>query len=78
MNIIEKSLKHIWYPGAKMEDYQIFKPQHIKRAYGSYIEMADGRQVIDAISSWWCKSLGHCHPRLQQLPKPSGVYIKML
>lgn len=66
MEIIEKSLKHIWYPAAKMEDYQIFKPQHIKRAYGSYIEMADGRQVIDAISSWWCKSLGHCHPRLQQ------------
>jgi adenosylmethionine-8-amino-7-oxononanoate aminotransferase len=66
MNIIEKSLKHIWYPAAKMEDYQIFKPQHIKRAYGSYIEMEDGRKVIDAISSWWCKSLGHCHPRLQQ------------
>ncbi|MEK6733837.1 MAG: adenosylmethionine--8-amino-7-oxononanoate transaminase [Pseudomonadota bacterium] len=66
MNIIEKSLKHIWYPAAQMEDYQIFKPQHIKKAYGSYIEMSDGRRVIDAISSWWCKSLGHCHPRLQQ------------
>jgi len=63
--IIEKSLKHIWYPTARMEDYQIFKPQQVKRAYGSYIEMEDGRKIIDAISSWWCKSLGHCHPRLQ-------------
>jgi len=63
--ISEKALKHIWYPAAKMEDYQIFKPQHIKRAYGSYIEMHNGHRVIDAISSWWCKSLGHCHPRLQ-------------
>jgi len=65
MNTIDKSLKHIWYPAAKMEDYQIFQPQLIKKAYGSYIEMEDGRRVIDAISSWWCKSLGHCHPRLQ-------------
>lgn len=66
MNIIDKSLKYIWYPAAKMEDYQVFKPENVKRAYGSYIEMENGHKVIDAISSWWCKSLGHCHPRLQQ------------
>ena len=65
MNIIDKSLNHIWYPCADMKDYQEFKPKHIKRAYGSYIEMEDGIKVIDAISSWWCKSLGHCHPELQ-------------
>ena len=66
MTVIEKALKHIWYPGAQMKDYQIFKPEHIKKAYGPYIEMTDGKKVIDAISSWWCKSLGHCNPRLQQ------------
>lgn len=66
MNVIDKALKHIWYPCAKMEDYQIFKPQHINRAYGCYVEMENGKKVIDAISSWWCKSLGHCHPRLQE------------
>lgn len=65
MSILEKAIKYIWYPAAKMEDYQIFKPLEVKRAYGSYIEMHDGHRVIDAISSWWCKSLGHCHPRLQ-------------
>ncbi|HET6146233.1 MAG TPA: aminotransferase class III-fold pyridoxal phosphate-dependent enzyme [Polyangia bacterium] len=27
--------------------------------------MSDGRQILDAISSWWCKSLGHGHPRLK-------------
>ncbi len=66
MTIIDKALKHIWYPGARMEDYQDFKPQQIKRAYGSYIELKDGRKIIDAISSWWCKSLGHANPRLKQ------------
>ncbi len=66
MKTLEKALKHIWYPAAKMEDYQVFKPYIIKKAYGSYIEMENGKLVIDAISSWWCKSLGHGHPRLVQ------------
>ena len=65
MNITDKALNHIWYPAAKMEDYQVFKPQHINKAYGSYIELNNGKRIIDAISSWWCKSLGHCNPRLQ-------------
>jgi adenosylmethionine-8-amino-7-oxononanoate aminotransferase len=26
------------------------------------LQLADGRIVLDAISSWWCKSLGHGHP----------------
>lgn len=69
MNIANKALKYIWYPAAKMADYKIFKPQHIKKAYGSYIELTNGKRVIDAISSWWCKSLGHCHPRLQHALK---------
>lgn len=66
MNISDKALKYIWYPCAQMSTYQNFKPLPIKRAYGSYVEMDDGHRVIDAISSWWCKSLGHSHPRLQE------------
>src|SRR5262249_2944167 len=42
-----------------------FKPLKISKAHSSYIELADGQQIIDAISSWWCKSLGHTHPRLK-------------
>jgi adenosylmethionine-8-amino-7-oxononanoate aminotransferase len=49
-----------------MKDYEQFHPLIIKRAYGSYIELSDGKKVLDAISSWWCKSLGHSHPRLKK------------
>lgn len=62
----EKAFKHIWYPGSKISDYDDFTPLVVTTAYGSYLESADGKKVIDAISSWWCKSLGHKHPRLQQ------------
>jgi adenosylmethionine-8-amino-7-oxononanoate aminotransferase len=71
MNINESTLleldnKHIWHPCSQMKDYQIFKPLIIKSAKGSIIELSDGKKIIDAISSWWCKSLGHNHPRLMQ------------
>ena len=60
----------IWHPCSQMKDYEVFKPLKIKRAYGSMIEVESGnstQMIIDAISSWWCKSLGHGHPRLQQV-----------
>jgi adenosylmethionine-8-amino-7-oxononanoate aminotransferase len=55
----------IWHPCSQMKDYELFKPLTIKQARGSYIELNDGTEIIDAISSWWCKSLGHNHPRLK-------------
>lgn len=66
MNIIEQSLRHIWYPCSQMKDYETFSPLHIVSAFGSHLFLKDGRVLIDAISSWWCKSLGHGHPRLKK------------
>ncbi len=59
-------LQHNWHPCSQMKDYEQFKPLVIKRACGSYIELANGQKLIDAISSWWCKSLGHNHPALKK------------
>ena len=65
MDLINRDRQHIWHPCSQMKDYEAFPPLIIKKAYGSYIELTDGRKIIDAISSWWCKSLGHNHPRLK-------------
>lgn len=59
-------LKHNWHPCSQMKDYERFKPLSIKRAYDCYIELSDGQKLIDATSSWWCKSLGHNHPDLKK------------
>lgn len=64
--LIKKDLAHLWHPCSQMKDYETFAPLVIKGAQGCYLELADGRKIIDAISSWWCKSLGHGHPRLRQ------------
>jgi adenosylmethionine-8-amino-7-oxononanoate aminotransferase len=36
----------------------------ITRAEGAALYTADGRRIIDAISSWWVTTHGHCHPRI--------------
>jgi len=36
----------------------------VTRAEGALLHTADGRRVIDAISSWWVTTHGHCHPRI--------------
>lgn len=69
MNLIEKDLKHIWHPCSQMKDYETFPPLIIKKAKGCYLELENGQKIIDATSSWWCKNLGHQHPRLQQALK---------
>ncbi len=63
--IIKRDLQHIWHPCSQMKDYRRLKPLVVKRARGSYIELDDNTKIIDAVSSWWCKILGHGHPRLK-------------
>lgn len=34
----------------------------VLRGEGAYLYTEDGRRLIDAISSWWVVTHGHCHP----------------
>jgi adenosylmethionine-8-amino-7-oxononanoate aminotransferase len=36
----------------------------VTHAEGAAIHTADGRRIVDAISSWWVTTHGHCHPRI--------------
>lgn len=64
-SLLEFDLKHILHPCSQMKDYEWLKPLMIEKAEGSYLYLNDGSRIIDAISSWWCKSFGHQHPRLK-------------
>lgn len=39
-------------------------PLAVRRARGATLELWDGSEVLDAISSWWATLHGHGHPRL--------------
>ncbi|MCX7116762.1 MAG: adenosylmethionine--8-amino-7-oxononanoate transaminase [Legionellales bacterium] len=60
-NLIQQDLKHIWHPCSQMKDFEQYPPLIVERAQGSYL-YTDRGPIIDAISSWWCKSLGHGYP----------------
>lgn len=52
-------LKHTWLPAASPDSLAALK---VTKAQGSYLTLDSGAQIYDAISSWWCKPLGHRHP----------------
>lgn len=62
--LIERDLNHVWHPCSQMKDFEQCPPLIVRSAKGSYLE-TDRGWMIDAISSWWCKSLGHGHPEIQ-------------
>ena len=39
-------------------------PIEIVRGEGAYLYTSDGREILDAISSWWVNLHGHSHPAI--------------
>ncbi|HVT60431.1 MAG TPA: adenosylmethionine--8-amino-7-oxononanoate transaminase [Thermoanaerobaculia bacterium] len=56
--------RHVWHPYTQM--LAAPPPIPIERAEGVYLYTADGRRLLDGISSWWVNIHGHNHPRLNR------------
>jgi adenosylmethionine-8-amino-7-oxononanoate aminotransferase len=52
----------IWHPftNAALDP----PPLRVVRAEGVYLYTADGRKILDAVSSWWVNLHGHANPRI--------------
>jgi adenosylmethionine-8-amino-7-oxononanoate aminotransferase len=57
-------LEHIWLPYAQMKTAT--PPLPVVRTHGSRIVLADGRELIDGIASWWTACHGYNHPHIRQ------------
>lgn len=54
---------HIWLPYAQMKTMR--PPLPVVRTEGCRILLADGRELIDGIASWWTASHGYNHPHIR-------------
>jgi len=57
-------LQHIWLPYAQMKTALL--PLPVVRTQGTRIILADGRELIDGIASWWTACHGYNHPHIRQ------------
>lgn len=59
-SFLDVDAKHIWHPYAAPGAPAL----PVARTEGVYLELMNGRRLIDAMSSWWAAAHGHSHPRL--------------
>jgi adenosylmethionine-8-amino-7-oxononanoate aminotransferase len=74
--LLEVDRRRVWHPYAPMPGSH--QPLVVESARGVRLRLADGRELIDGMSSWWAAIHGYAHPVLdgaarEQLGRMSHV-----
>jgi len=60
--LLQLDREHVWHPYAPMPATS--EPFLVESAAGVRLRLADGRELIDGMSSWWAAIHGYQHPAL--------------
>ncbi len=60
--LLEQDRLHLWHPYSPMPAAD--PPLPVVSAEGVRLRLADGRELIDGMASWWCAVHGYRHPAI--------------
>src|SRR6202035_2872229 len=60
--LLELDRRHVWHPYSPMPATGTALP--VVSASGVRLRLADGRELVDGMASWWCAVHGYRHPAL--------------
>lgn len=61
-SLVALDRRHLWHPFTQAHTAP--DPIPVVRARGTSLFTADGREILDLISSWWVNLHGHAHPAI--------------
>lgn len=62
LDVVALDARHVWHPYT--QHWNAPAPVEIVGARGAWLHAADGRRILDAISSWWVTLHGHAEPAI--------------
>jgi adenosylmethionine-8-amino-7-oxononanoate aminotransferase len=62
--IRQRDLAVLWHPTTQMKDHEWLQLLPVRSGKGVWLEDMEGKQYIDAISSWWVNLFGHANPHI--------------
>jgi adenosylmethionine-8-amino-7-oxononanoate aminotransferase len=60
-----KGVPHLWLPYTQMQTAA--SPLPVVATRGTRIKLADGRELIDGVASWWTACHGYNHPHIREV-----------
>ena len=66
MDLVERDRRRVWHPYAPPVSSPLFE---VVEAEGVRLRLADGRELVDGMSSWWACIHGYRHPHIESALK---------
>ncbi len=61
---VARSLRSVWHPCTQMQHHETVPLIPVSHGRGAWLVDVQGREYLDAISSWWVNLFGHANPRI--------------
>ena len=73
-DVLARDRLHVWHPFTQHGTEG--DPIVLTRAKGASLFDADGKEILDLVSSWWTCTHGHAHPKINAALGRAGGRVR--